>query len=65
VIASLLLAAATLFAGGLEPLRRELGPDAAFTERHTLVDQQGRIVSRVEETAGGDETAPSSKATLP
>jgi exodeoxyribonuclease VII large subunit len=25
----------------------------------------GRIVSRVEETAGGDETAPSSKATLP
>jgi Zn-dependent metalloprotease len=50
VIASLLLlVATTLSAGGLEPLRRELGPDAAFAERQTLVDQSGRAVSRVQQ----------------
>jgi Zn-dependent metalloprotease len=51
VIASLFLAAAALSASGLGlvPLLRELGPDAAFAERHMLVNQQGRTVSRVQQ----------------
>jgi Zn-dependent metalloprotease len=53
VIALLLVAAAATSSPALEPLRQTLGPSAAFVERGHIVNEQGRNVTRVQQTFQG------------
>jgi Zn-dependent metalloprotease len=52
-VIALLLVAAAASTPALEPLRQKLGADAAFVERTHIVNEQGRTVTRVQQTFQG------------